>query len=120
MYAWDAEGTGGTFRIDTVLINGSATFSAGVGLPTLTHDLNAGFKLYPNPTSDGFVNLEVIKNNFSKVEVVNTLGSIVASSQNEILADRIKLNLTTLPEGTYFVRITSGNKISTEKLIITK
>jgi hypothetical protein len=118
-YAWDGTSTSGSWRIDSVAINGTATFSAGVGLPKLTHDLNAKFKLYPNPSNDGLVIIESSKNNFSKVEVVNLLGAVVAS-QNGILADKITLDLTTLPQGTYFVRISTENYISNEKLIISK
>jgi hypothetical protein len=116
VYAWDAEGTGGTFRMDTVVVNGSATFSVGVGFPTLTHDITAKFKLYPNPTVDGVVNLEATSNSVSKVEVLNILGSVVASTT--LAEEKIKLNLATLPAGTYFVRLTSGNAVTTEKLII--
>ncbi|MCE3226294.1 MAG: hypothetical protein K0S32_845 [Bacteroidetes bacterium] len=118
VYAWDAEGSGGTFRMDTLVLNGTSTFSLGVGLPTLSHDLNAKFKLYPNPSANGLVTVEA-NGNFSKVEVVNILGSVVAS-QNAILNEKINLDLTTLPTGTYFVRMTSGAKVTTEKLIISK
>ncbi len=119
IHAWDGTSTSGSWRIDSVAINGTSTYSLGAGLPNLTHDLNAQFKLYPNPSSDGVVMLESTKNNFSKVEVINILGSVVAV-QSGILADKIKLDLTSIPEGTYFVRITSGEKVTNEKLIIAK
>lgn len=120
MYAWDAEGTGGTFRIDTARINGVATMSLGVGLPTISHDLNAKIKLYPNPSTDGVVVVEAATTDYSKIEVVNVLGAVVASQNNATTEEKIKLDLTTLPVGTYFVKITSGDKIYTEKLIIAK
>lgn len=119
VYAYDAEGTGGTFRMDTVVVNGSATFSMGVGLPSLSHDINANFKLYPNPTADGAVTVEALHNTATKIEVINILGAVV-SSQSGKLDDKVKLDLSTLPAGTYFVRINSGNKLTTEKLIISK
>jgi hypothetical protein len=105
--------------MDTVVLNGTATFSLGVGLPTLSHDLNAKFKLYPNPSANGLVTVEAINSNFTKLEVVNILGAVVAS-QNATLNEKINLDLTTLPTGTYFVRMTSGAKVTTEKLIISK
>lgn len=119
IHAWDGSSTGGSWRVDSVAINGTSTFSMGVGLPKLSHDLNAGFKLYPNPTNDGVVVIEASKNNVNKIEVLNILGAVVVT-QNDILENKIKLNLTSFAEGTYFVRITSGDKISTEKLIISK
>jgi hypothetical protein len=121
IYAWNAEGTTGTFRIDTLTINGSATFSIGVGLNKVSHDLNAKIKLYPNPTNDGVAILETSVNDYSKIEVLNMLGAVVASQNNTgLVDDKIKLNLATLPVGTYFVRITAPAGIITEKLIITK
>jgi hypothetical protein len=118
IHAWDGTSTAGSWRIDSVAINGTATFSAGVGLPKLTHDLNAKFQIYPNPANDGVVMIEA-KNNINKVEVINILGAVV-STQNALAENKIKLDLATLPEGTYFVRISSGDKVTTEKLIISK
>ena len=116
-YAYDAEGAGGTFRLDTVTFNGTRTVF--VGMNKVTQELNSGFKLFPNPNSDGIVTIESLKNNFTKIEVLNILGAVI-NSQNGILNDKIKLDLSSLPEGTYFIRISSDNKISNEKLIISR
>lgn len=115
-YPWDAEGNAGTFRLDTVIFNGSA--SVFVGLNKVTTELNSGFKMYPNPSTDGIVTIEA-KSNFSKVEVINILGSLVATTSSKE-EDKIRLDLNTLPEGTYFVRITNGNSTHTEKLILNR
>ncbi|MBA2613187.1 MAG: T9SS type A sorting domain-containing protein [Bacteroidetes bacterium] len=120
MYAWDAEAATGTFRIDTLTINGIATMSLGVGLPTISHDINAKIKLYPNPNTDGIVIVEPATTDYSKIEVVNILGAVVASQNNALAEEKIRLDLTSLPIGTYFVKITSGDKVYTEKLIIAK
>lgn len=116
-HAYDAESGAGSWRIDSVGINGSASISTG--LNTLTHDLNAKFKLYPNPSNDGVVTIETAGATPSKVEVINLLGAVVLS-QNSKFEEKTKFNLGTLPEGTYFVRITTGNKVTSEKLIISK
>jgi hypothetical protein len=115
-YPYDAEGNAGTFRIDTVVFSGMATVM--VGLNKVSMELNSKFNLYPNPSHDGIVTIDA-KNNFTKVEVINLLGAVVAS-QNGILEDKIKLDLGTLPEGTYFVRVSNGEKSTTEKLIISR
>ena len=120
VYAWDAEATGGTFRVDTLVLNGTATFSLGVGLNKITHDINAKIKLYPNPTNDGYVTIDAASSDYSKIEVINFLGAVVASHNNALAEEKIKLNLATLPEGTYFVKLTNGNKYYIEKLIVTK
>ena len=120
MYAWDAEAATGTFRIDTLTINGVATMSMGVGLPTVSHDINAKIKLYPNPSTDGVIIVDAPFTNYTKIEVLNILGAVVASQNNTLAEEKIKLDLATLPTGTYFVKVTSGNKAYTEKLIISK
>jgi len=120
IYAWNAEAAGGTFRVDTLVLNGSATFSIGVGLPTITHDINAKIKLYPNPSNEGFVTVDVPSSNYSKIEVVNILGAVVASQNNTLAEEKVRLDLATLPVGTYFVKVSLGEKSYTEKLIISK
>lgn len=113
-YAWDAESGGGSFRIDTVRFNGVTTIVAG--LNAFTYNLNAKFKLYPNPSADGFVTLEALSNTTTKIEVINLLGAVVESAT--LTDEKVKLDLTRLPPGTYFVRLTSEGKVTTEKLII--
>lgn len=118
-YAWNAENVAGTFRIDTVIFSGLA--SGGAGIAEYTQDLNSNFKIYPNPSNDGVVYLDTKKINYSKIEVVNILGNVVAIENKEATVhEKIRLDLNTLPSGTYFVRITSGSKIYTERFFITK
>lgn len=118
-YAWNSEAGTGTFSMDTVIFHGSATFGAGIA--SLTQDLNASLKVYPNPSNDGIVYLDTKKINFSKIEVLNILGSTVAVENKEATVnDKIRLDLNTLPAGTYFVRVTSGSKVYTERFFITK
>lgn len=115
-YAYNAESGAGSFRVDSVGINGTANLTNGIG--TLSHDLNSTFKLYPNPSNDGVVTLESARS-FDKIEVINILGAVVAK-QTAIEAEKITLNLSSIPAGTYFVRTTNGTSITTEKLIISK
>ncbi|MGZ3883270.1 MAG: T9SS type A sorting domain-containing protein [Bacteroidia bacterium] len=119
-YAWNAEAGTGTFSIDSVRIYGTATIGAGVA--ELTHDLNAGFKLYPNPSNDGVLYLESKNTKATKVEVLNMLGAVVAvkelAGQEESAKVRLDLNL--LPSGSYFVRMGDGAVMHTERFFITK
>jgi hypothetical protein len=116
-YPWDAEGLSGTFRIDTVTFNGSiATIT---GLNKATYGLNSNFSVYPNPSNDGIFVLET-KTESSEISVINIMGTQVASQSSNQGEEKIKLNLSALPAGTYFVRIKSGNNISSQKLIISE
>jgi hypothetical protein len=118
-YAWNAESTNGTFRIDTVRFNGSISGSSGIA--EYTQDINSAFKIYPNPSNDGVIYLDTKKINYSKIEVVNILGSVIAIENKEALkGEKIKLDLNTLPSGTYFVRVTSGSKVYSERFFIAK
>ncbi|HWY12176.1 MAG TPA: T9SS type A sorting domain-containing protein [Bacteroidia bacterium] len=122
-YAWNAESGAGTFRIDTVRFSG--TVSGASGIAEYTQDLNSAFKIYPNPSNDGIIYLETKKiipiAIGTKIEVVNILGSTIAIENKEAAAsEKIKLDLNTLPSGTYFVRVTSGNKVYSERFFITK
>jgi hypothetical protein len=116
-YAWDAEGSSGTFRMDTVIFNGSVTTI--LGLNKAAYDLGANFNVYPNPSNDGVFTLET-KAESSEISVINILGAQVASQSSKEGEEKIKLNLSALPAGTYFVRIKSGNKVSSQKLVISE
>ena len=117
-YAWNAETTAGTFRIDTVIFNGSTTLASG--LATLNFDLNSNFNVYPVPNNDGIVYIEN-KNalELSNIEVLDMLGNVVLSSKNEV-ASKIKLNVSDVSNGNYFIRINTANSSTTKKLVILK
>jgi hypothetical protein len=74
--------------------------------------------IYPNPANN-LLTIENPKHFLSKVYIVNPLGQQVKTftipQQN-----KITLNITDLPEGFYFIHIYSGEKMLTEKLIITR
>ena len=118
MYAWNAEGNAGTFSIDSVRFNGLAIYGAGIA--ELSHDLNAGFILYPNPSNDGKLILKTQFKNCTKIDLADVIGNVVTNMLPENNSDNIILNLESLPAGMYFVRMTSENKIYTQKLFIRK
>jgi PKD repeat protein len=79
------------------------------------------FGVYPNP-SNGKVNLKLNQAGKIKVQVYNIVGELL----NEIPlvvneADmEYSLNLENLNEGIYFMKLSSGSKSSTQKLIISR
>ncbi len=120
VYAWNAEGSGGTFRIDTAMVFGTATFSLGTNINKVSHDMGASFRLYPNPATYGVAYIESSLPQINKIEVLNALGQVVSIQNAFINASRAELKLSELPTGYYFVRITSKEAVYTEKLLITK
>lgn len=117
-YGWNAEGTTGTFSIDSVIFNGSVGLATGLG--SVNFDLNSNFNVYPVPSNDGVLFIEN-KNatEVSKIEIMDILGNVIQSnaSTNE---SRIKLNLANVPSGNYFVRITSGKSSTVKKIVVFK
>lgn len=75
------------------------------------------FNLYPNPTND-VVFIQFAKQIESgKIELLNVTGEIVqVSSINS--SKQVKLDVSSLSEGMYFVRISNAQTTETQKLII--
>ncbi len=114
-YAWNAESNAGTFSIDSVNISGTAVF--GVGVKEYSHSLNAGFKLTPNPSSGNIVNLEILDDAFTKVEMTDVTGKLVLS-QSKTNEKNLNLNVSDLESGTYLVRMIGTTKVYSQKLIV--
>lgn len=117
-YGWNAEGTGGTFRIDSATFNGIAT--VGAGIKEFSHSLAAPFKLSPNPSTNGVLMIEPLTNDYTNFQIMDILGNIVLTEANDKSGNKIKVNVSTLAEGTYFVRFNTAQRTYSEKLIITK
>ncbi len=118
-YAWNAEGTGGAFRIDDVNIYGSASLATGVA--KITHNINAHFVLSPNPVTGNIVQLIPQNiNEISFVEIVDALGNTIYKNNKVDASKKIELNLDNIPAGIYFVRLGSFRNFYLEKLVINK
>ena len=85
-------------------------YSASLAAPSFDQ---AGFSIYPNPTSD-VLNLSYA-NNIETVEVFNLLGQqVFAKAINQ--AD-YTLNMSNLPAGTYLVKMTADGASKTVKVL---
>lgn len=117
-YGWNSEAGTGTFSIDNVTFDGSMSIATKVG--NLNFDLNSNFNVYPVPSQDGILFIEN-KNamELTKIEVLDVLGNVVVTN-NTKNDSRVKLNLSEMPNGNYFVRMYSGNSVSTRKISIIK
>ena len=81
---------------------------------SLSQNALAGFTLYPNPTSE-FLFLEG-QNNLDDISVLNSLGQrVIFIENNETTA--LKLNLSNLKSGVYFIKVNSGNTTETYRFI---
>lgn len=117
-YGWNAEATTGTFSIDSVIFSGSVSLATSVG--SVNFDLNSNFNIYPVPSNDGVLFIEN-KNatEISKIELMDVLGNVVLTN-NANNESKIKLNLADLPNGNYFIKISSGKNVTVKKIVVIK
>lgn len=78
-------------------------------------------QMFPNPATE-VVNIAIELNEASNtsVSVINMVGQVVLSSDFGMLngANRVELNVSSLPAGMYLVEINAGNSTQTERLIV--
>lgn len=91
----------------------SSTWS-DVTLTTQEFNAQANFKVYPNPTSTGFVTITSSTANDMNVSVFDILGKQVI---NETVANN-RLNVSTLNSGVYIMKISQNGATATKKLVI--
>lgn len=118
-YAWNAESTAGTYRIDDVNIYGSASVSTGVA--KFFHGINAHFVLFPNPATSNIVQL--IPQNIKEItfiEIIDALGNTIYKNNKVESTQKIEINLDNIPEGIYYVRLGTPRNFYLEKLVINK
>ncbi|MEM8999341.1 MAG: T9SS type A sorting domain-containing protein [Bacteroidota bacterium] len=73
-----------------------------------------GFKLYPNPVTNGKIFINTAQNAPKKILIFDVLGTQVL--QTTILGK--ELNLSNLGKGVYILRVFEKDKVATRKLII--
>ncbi len=74
------------------------------------------FALYPNP-SNGFIFIDNQELAGTSVQIVNTLGQVV---KTDLIANDLKMDVSELPNGAYFLNITTDNGVITKSFSIAK
>ena len=97
-------------RVDNLSI-GSTFGAVTLGTSDFKQDQ---FKLYPNPTSTGFVNIVSRYGETINARVFDILGKQVINST----VTNNKLDVSNLNTGVYIIRLTQNNSTVTKKLII--
>jgi hypothetical protein len=78
-------------------------------------------KVYPNPCTDGKVNIELNNQEISEVRLTNITGREVFLKKFQIAENKKQIQLNDIPNGLYIMRIkTSDQKQVTKKLMVTK
>lgn len=114
-YGWNAEQSGGTFSIDTVVFAGSVSTTTGI-----TNDVTVeSAVVYPNPSADGTFYLVTNANTATDVTVHNIIGEIVYSKK-AVGSSKEIINITEQPNGSYFLTLKNDSGILTKKIFISK
>lgn len=92
------------------------TLNAGQTFPTLSNKNfeTEEFSVYPNPVTNGFVNIKTTSNNAINVTVIDVLGKQVV--KQTLTTNR--LNVTKLKTGMYLLNIEQNGASTTKKLIV--
>ena len=91
----------------------SARSLADVTLSTPSFETN-NFKVYPNPTATGFVNITSTNANEMNVAIFDILGKQVVNA----MVSNNRLNVSTLNAGVYIMKISQNGASVTKKLVI--
>ncbi|GAB3180864.1 hypothetical protein GCM10027291_49150 [Telluribacter humicola] len=78
-----------------------------------------GFSIYPNPSVDGRVTLETLQDlQNATVQLYDLRGNLVHTFSSLSFEERKVIDLSTLPDGVYIVRIESGSFTAVQKVIL--
>jgi hypothetical protein len=120
--------TTGTYYVGLNAVNTNAAASLSIRIDDLSimevvsgvgisESANSDLSVYPSP-STGVFNINVNAVN-AQIEVYDIVGKRVYA-ENQLAKGTNVINLTNLAEGAYFVKVISGSKVSTQKIIISK
>ncbi|MBU2995542.1 T9SS type A sorting domain-containing protein [Cellulophaga baltica] len=81
---------------------------------TTANETIDGFKIYPNPVTNGKVFISTTLNAPKKIAIYDILGTKII--ETTIIGK--ELNLSNIDAGMYMLRVVENNKVATRKLII--
>ena len=90
------------------------TLNLGFGQQTSEKGDIEGFKMYPNPVTEGRVYIVTAENQPKKIRIFDVLGTPVL--ETTIFGQ--ELNLLGLNAGIYLIQVYEKDKVATRKLII--
>jgi len=115
-------GTGGSGTAGIALtVSFTVTGSAKMELIATNASSDETFRLYPNPNTGQFImEMDMVEQHDVTINIYNPLGQTIYYDAKQQFAGKLNepINLDNQPSGIYFLKLTSGNKVSTEKIII--
>jgi hypothetical protein len=103
-----------SYRLQVTLNNEQVVYSDVI---TVFHFTNTDVIIYPNPAPQGApVNIITSKAGRATIQIFNVAGVPISTMLLRELSQQVPA--VRLPKGTYFVKIKTDNKTSTQKLIV--
>lgn len=97
------------------LFNSKGAINSNLSTLSIVKNQIEGFKMYPNPTTNGSFSISS-KDNFSKkVEIYSIVGQQVLSTT---VKNQENIDISNLIKGLYLVKIEENGKIASRKLVI--
>lgn len=100
------DASGGTVYLDDVVITPSTASIKDNAIP--------GLSIYPNPVTDGTLNIKTLANAEKSVQIFDVLGKNVLNT----VTSGETVNVTSLNSGVYIVKITEEGHTASRKLVI--
>ncbi|RAR50380.1 T9SS type A sorting domain-containing protein [Flavobacterium lacus] len=98
----------------TISFDNISFVSPGAALSTSSFNSIAGLSLYPNPVTNGMLNISTQANAERTVQIYDILGKQVV---NKVTSNEA-INVSNLNAGVYIVKITEEGKTASRKLVI--
>lgn len=109
--------SGDTLAFDNTFSNDSINFSFCLdSTVSINEYIDKTFKIYPNP-NNGIFTIKRNENTPSNIIVYDMLGKVIYQKDNETKKE-VKVDLSTINKGVYFLSIISENERIVERLVI--
>ncbi len=97
----------------------TSSFTVEMGTATKNSNAVKQFEVRPNPTSEsGWIHVEMNNNEDYNLQLINLFGEVVWSKSSEMSEKTMKVDMSRLPKGLYFVQLTAKNTSQLLKWII--
>jgi hypothetical protein len=104
------------YRLKQVDFNGESELSKVVCVNNSKQD--AQIVTTPNPFNNQLViTVSGTQNTDTKVEIIDLLGKVHYATVNNTQTNELVVNTTSLPNGIYFVKVTNGTEVTTQRII---
>jgi len=108
------QGTLTATNYEFMLVDGTLTVNPGTATPIVNAE-DSVIKIYPNPTSD-YVTIENADGKL--ISIFDLIGNTLLTSKP--IGNSVRLDVSTLANGTYILRINNNHTFTSRKLVINK